>query len=175
MNKRAGGLGGVYDAGMYLDALSFLEDERDGFRAYEALETLTDEQLDRPVEAANGWSGRDLMGHMVVWQEAALATAKELAMGEASPTMERLEAEWDVPGAGDRMNQEALERFRAMPIAEVREHFRNVSGELRGYLTVVPEVRWIKNAAHQEYFFGETTEHYEEHLKELKAILEAAS
>ena len=50
---------------MYLDALSFLEDERDGFRAYEALDALTDEELDRPVEAAGGWSGRDLMGHIV--------------------------------------------------------------------------------------------------------------
>jgi hypothetical protein len=160
---------------MYLDALSFLEDERDAFRAYEALDTLTDEQLDRPVEAAGGWSGRDLMGHMVVWQEAALSTAKELAMGETSPTMERLNAQWDIPGEGDRINEEAMARFRAMPMAEVRDRFRNVSGELRGYLTVVPEVRWIKNAENQEYFFGETTEHYEEHLPVLKAILEAAS
>jgi DinB superfamily len=161
---------------MYLDALSFLEDERATFRAYEALDALTDEQLDVPVEAAGGWSGRDLMGHIVTWQEAALATAKELAVGEASPTMERLEAAWSAgPEAGDRMNADALARFRAMPIAEVRARFREVGGELRGYLTVVPESRWIKHAAHQEYFFGETTEHYEEHLKELQAILEAVS
>jgi hypothetical protein len=161
---------------MYLDALSFLEDERATFRAYEALDALTDEQLDVPVEAAGGWSGRDLMGHIVTWQEAALATAKELAVGEASPTMERLEAAWNAgPEAGDRMNADALARFRAMPIAEVRGRFREVGGELRGYLTVVPESRWIKHAAHQEYFFGETTEHYEEHLKELQAILEAVS
>ncbi len=160
---------------MYLDALSFLEDERDGFRAFEALDALTDEQLDVPVAAAGGWSGRDLMGHVILWQEAALATAKELALGERSPTMDRLEAQWSsVPDADDRMNAEGIARFRAMPIAEVRKLFRTVSGELRGYLTVVPEARWIKNAAHQEYFFGETTEHYEEHAKELAAIVEAA-
>ena len=159
---------------MYTDALSFLEDERDTFRAYEALEALTDEQLDTSVAAAGGWSGRDLMGHIVTWQEAALATAKELAVGEQSPTMDRLEAAWDA-GAGDQINEEALARFRAMPIAEVRERFRTVSGELRGYLTVVPESRWIKHGTHQEYFFGETTEHYEEHGKELAAILEAVS
>ncbi|MEO5965911.1 MAG: maleylpyruvate isomerase N-terminal domain-containing protein [Candidatus Limnocylindrales bacterium] len=161
---------------MYLDALSFLEDERDAFRPYEALDGLTDEQLDRPVEAAGGWSGRDLMGHMLVWQETALATARELALGEQSPTMTRLEAEWDAaPGAGDLMNAAAIERYRALPIDEVRTQFRTVSGELRGYLTVVPESRWIKHAKHQEWFFGETTEHYEEHAKELRAILEAAS
>jgi hypothetical protein len=166
----------AYDAAMYLDALSFLEDERDGFRAYEALQALNDEQLDIPVAAAGGWSGRDLMGHVILWQEAALATAKELALGEQSPTMDRLEAQWNSgPGAGDRMNADGIARFRAMPIAEVRELFRTVSGELRGYLTVVPESRWIKHSAHQEYFFGETTEHYEEHQKELRAILEAVA
>jgi hypothetical protein len=159
---------------MYTDALSFLEDERDTFRAYEALDALTDEQLDIPVPAAGGWSGRDLMGHITLAQEDALATAKELAVGEASATMDRMEAAW-AAGAGDQINDEALVRFRAMPIAEVRERFRTVSGELRGYLTVVPESRWIKHSTHQEYFFGETTEHYEEHEKELKAILEAVS
>lgn len=165
-----------YDGRMYLDALSFLEDERDAFRAYEALDALTDEQLDIPVAAAGGWSGRDLMGHVILWQEAALATAKELALGERSATMEHLEAQWaSAPEAGDRMNEEGLARFRAMAIGEVRGLFRSVSGELRGYLTVVPEARWIKHSTHQEYFFGETTEHYEDHQKELRAILEAVA
>ena len=161
---------------MYLDALSFLEDERDAFRPYEALDSLTDEQLDIPVDAAGGWTGRDLMGHMIVWQQAALDTAKELAVGERSGTMERLEAEWDsAPDAGDRMNAEAIARFRAMPLSEVRDQFRTIAGELRGYLTVVPEVRWIKHGTHQEWFYGETIEHYEDHRKELQAILEAVS
>ena len=161
---------------MYLDALSFLEDERESFRAYEALDALTDAQLDTPVEAAGGWSGRDLMGHMILWQEAALAAAKELAVNDQSPTIDRLEAAWNAsPDAGDRMNDEAMVRFRAMPVTEVREQFRTVSGELRGYLTVVPESRWIKHSTHQEWFFGETIEHYEDHEKALAAILEAVS
>jgi hypothetical protein len=159
---------------MYFDALSFLEDERDAFRAYEALLDLSDEQLDVPVEAANGWSGRDLMGHVVLWQEAALSTAKELAVSETSRTKAWLDAEWDKPGAGDRMNAEGVDRFRALPIEEVRRLFRETAGELRGYLTVVPETRWIKHADNQNYFFSETLEHYEDHLPELRAILAAA-
>ena len=159
---------------MYFDALSFLEDERDTFRAYEALLDLTDEQLDVPVEAANGWSGRDLMGHIVLWQEAALTTAKELAVSETSRTKDWLDAEWDKPGVGDRMNQDGLERFRSMPISDVRKQFHDTAGELRGYLTVVPEARWIKHADHQNFFFSETLEHYEDHLPQLRAILAAA-
>jgi Mycothiol maleylpyruvate isomerase N-terminal domain len=160
---------------MYLDALSFLEDERDAFRPYEALDALTDAQLEIPVEAAGGWTGRDLMGHMIVWQEAALASAKELAVNEHSPTMERLDDEWETPGGGDRLNTEALDRFRAMPMDEVRRLFRETAGELRGYLTVVPESRWIKHADHQNWFYSETLEHYEDHEKDLRAILAAAS
>ena len=160
---------------MYFDALSFLEDERDAFRPYEALLDLTDEQLERPVAAANGWSGRDLMGHMVVWQEAALASAKELAVGETSATKEQADRDWDAtPDAGDRINAEHLARFRELPLDELRERFRTTAGELRGYLTVVPESRWIKHADHQNWFFSETIEHYEDHAKDLAAILEAA-
>jgi hypothetical protein len=160
---------------MYLDALSFLEEERDAFRPYEALDGLTDEQLERPVAAAGGWSGRDLMGHLVDGQQTALAAARELAVGETSPAMDQFNAAWDAtPDAGDRINAEAIARFRAMPISEVRERFRTAAGELRGYLTVVPESRWVKHPTHMTFFLGELTEHYEEHQKELEAILEAA-
>ena len=160
---------------MYFDALSFLEDERDTFRPYERLLDLTDEQLDNPVPGANGWSGRDLMGHIVLWQEAALATAKELAVGETSRTKIELDAAWDIPGRGDAMNDEGMARFRELPMDEVRRLFRETGGELRGYLTVVPEIRWIKNAENQNWFFSETLEHYEDHATELQAILEAAA
>ena len=72
------------------------------------------------------------------------------------------------------MNEDGLARFRAMPIEEVRRLFRETSGELRGYLTVVPESRWIKHADHQNFFFSETLEHYEDHEARLRAILAAA-
>ena len=51
--------------------------------------------------------------------------------------------------------------------AEVRRLFNETAGELRGYLTVVPESRWIKHADHQNFFFSETLEHYDEHKADL--------
>src|SRR3954451_6000563 len=122
---------------MYLDALSFLEDERDTFRPYEALDALSDEQLELSVPDAHGWSGRDLMGHMVVWQEAALASAKELAVGGTRATKEQAERDWDATAdGGDPIHAEHLARFRELPLDELRERFRSTAGELRGYLTV---------------------------------------
>jgi hypothetical protein len=156
---------------MYFDALSFLEDERDAWRPYEALAELSNEQLEQPVDAARGWSGRDLMGHLLGWLEISLAAAKELAVSEGSATLSRVDVEW--ARDGDRMNEEMLERYRAMPLDDLRARYRVVPGELRGYLTVVPESRWIKHPTHQESFFGETMEHYEDHLPDLRAILDA--
>src|SRR5664279_2861059 len=75
-----------YHRDMYFDALSFLEDERDAWRPYEALFTLTPEHLELPVAGEDRWSARDLLGHLVFWQERALAVARELAVGPASPS-----------------------------------------------------------------------------------------
>ena len=159
---------------MYTDALSFLEDERDAWAPYEALSQLTDAQLERPVAAAHGWSGRDLMGHMVTWQLLSLDVAKELALGERSPSHERADADWAARG-GDVVNAEAEADWRSRPIDEVRQEFARVAGELRGFLTVVPETRWLKNSDQQGFFYEETTEHYEDHAQDLAAILAAAT
>ena len=163
-----------YDAPMYTDALSFLEDERDAWRPYEALSQLSDEELERPVAAAHGWSGRDLMGHLLTWQLLSLDVARELALGDRSPSHERADADWEARG-GDVVNAEAEMEWRARPIDEIREEFARVAGELRGFLTVVPETRWLKNADQQRFFFEETTEHYEDHESDLAAILAAVS
>ncbi|HEY8819640.1 MAG TPA: maleylpyruvate isomerase N-terminal domain-containing protein, partial [Candidatus Limnocylindrales bacterium] len=69
---------------MYLDSLEFLEEEHDAWAPFEALAGLTDEQLAVPVAGAHGWSGRQLMGHLVAWQENALAVATELAVNETT-------------------------------------------------------------------------------------------
>jgi Mycothiol maleylpyruvate isomerase N-terminal domain len=158
---------------MYFDALSFLEDERDAWRPYEALSQLTDEELERPVEAAHGWSGRDLMGHLLSAQLLSLDVARELAVGERSAAQQRFEADWETRG-GDVVNDEDVTAWRAKPIDEVRQEFARVAGELRGFLTVVPETRWVKNADEQRFFFEETIEHYDDHQADLAAILHAA-
>jgi hypothetical protein len=158
---------------MYLDALSFLEDERESWQPFEALLDLSDESLETRIEAAHGWSARDLMAHLVAWQLVALDVAKELALGEDSPTIRSVDADWDARG-GDTINDEIQADWAGKPLQEVRDEFARVAGELRGFLTVVPETRWIKNAAVQGTFAEETLDHYEEHRTDLEAILAAA-
>ena len=157
---------------MYLDAMEFLEDEHDLWRPFEALGELTDEQLSMPVEAAHGWSGRDLLGHMLAWQRIALDIATELAVNETSATIARVDAEWATLG-GDAVNAAIAADWASRPITEIREILRTQPGDLRGYLTVVPEARWVKHPDHQRMFRVETVDHYEEHRADLDAVLAA--
>ena len=158
---------------MFLDALSFLEEEREAWRPFEALDGLTDEQLEVAVPDAHGWSGRDLMAHLAGWQEVALQVARELAVGETSPTAERVDADWEARG-GDAVNATMITEWRALPIEELRRRFRTIPGDLRGYLTVVPEARWVKHPTNMETFVEETLDHYLDHQADLRAILAGA-
>jgi hypothetical protein len=158
---------------VYLNALEFLEEERDAWRPYEALDSLTDDQLEVPIDEAREWSGRDLIAHIVAWQANALAVAKELAVGESSATKVRSDREWEA--RGDEINAEIQAEWRALPITEVRQRLHEIPGELRGYLTVVPEARWLKHSDNLRFFVDETIDHYAEHTADLEAILDAAS
>lgn len=158
---------------MYLNALEFLDEEREAWRPFEALAEVRDDRLDVPVEGAHGWSARDLISHLVAWQEWALAIAKDLAVSEESATLARMDAEWDA--RGDAMNDDIQAEWRAMPVDEVRRRLTTVPGELRGYLTVVPESRWVKHDTHLRSFIDETIDHYADHAADLEAILAAAS
>ena len=158
---------------MYLDAMEFLEEERDAWRPFEALLDLTDEQLVRPVAAVHGWSGRDLMVHLLGWLETALAAAKELAVREDSPVLATRVHDHETRGV-DAMNEEIAARAEGRVLADIRKQFRTVPGELRGHLTVVPESRWVKRPATMRPLLDDTTEHYAEHMDDLAAILAAA-
>ncbi len=158
---------------MYLDALEFLEEERDAWAAYEPLSELPDADAARPVTSAHGWSARDLMAHMLAWQAVALDVARELAVGKSAPTIARVDADWKARG-GEAVNADIQARWADLPLAELRDRFRTQPGELRGTLTVVPEARWVKHVEHMRWLHDETVDHYEDHLGDLEAILAAA-
>ena len=158
---------------MYVDSLEFLEEERDAWAPFEGLVKLSDEQLAVTVPAAHGWSGRQLMAHLLAVQELAVAVATELAVNQTSPTKARADADWEQRG-GEVVNAEIDARWADVPMTQLRARFGTVPGELRGYLTVVPETRWLKHPDHQRFFLAQTTAHYEEHRSDLEAVLAAA-
>jgi len=103
----------------------------------------------------------------------ALDAARELAVNETSATIARVDADWEARG-GEVVNDEINAMWATLPMTELRERFRTQPGELRGYLTVVPETRWLKHARHLKTFHDETIDHYQDHVDDLRAILAAA-
>jgi len=156
---------------MYFDALSFLEDEREAWRPFEVLLDVPAPRFDEPVEGAHGWSARDLLSHLAAYQAHCLDVARELAVGERSPSLEAMDAAW--VARGDAVNDELAAAWRELPDEEVRRRAHELPGELRGYLTVVPETRWVKHPVHGPHFEEELLDHYADHEADLRAILEA--
>src|SRR5512140_1981158 len=120
---------------MYADGMTYLEEERDAFRPFEALLELSDADLERPIDGTHGWTGRDLMAHIGTWMEWWLRVARELAVNPQSAAwdeLDRINKEWDQ--VGDTLNAQYQAEWAALSMAEVRERFGSIPGELRGYL-----------------------------------------
>ncbi|MFH0751105.1 MAG: hypothetical protein V2B17_04650 [Chloroflexota bacterium] len=156
---------------MYFDALSFLEDERDAWRPFEALLVVPDDRFDVPVDAAHGWSARELLSHLAAYQSHAFDVARQLAVGERSPAHAAMDAAWKT--RGDAVNDELSAAWRAFSPEEVCRRAAALPGELRGYLTVVPETRWVKHPVFGPFFEEELLDHYADHEADLQVILEA--
>jgi hypothetical protein len=155
------------------DPAGFLAAEADGWAPFLALAGLSDADLERPALAAHGWSGRDLMAHLTFWQEVGVGLARDLAVGEDSPTARRVSAEWDA--RGDAWNEQILEDWRLLPLTEVRTRFERAPADLRAALAAAPETRWWANEEHRRTLIEETIDHYVDHHDELAAVLAAAA
>ncbi|MEO5966482.1 MAG: DinB family protein [Candidatus Limnocylindrales bacterium] len=158
---------------MDLDAHDLLDEERDAWRPFEALADLTDEQLTVPVEATHGWTGRQLMAHLLSGHEVAIAVATDLAVSDTSPTRERADTDWQARG-GDVINGELDATWAKVSMAELRDRFSALPGRLRGHLAVLPDSRWLTHKHHLRFFRSETTAHYADHLADLAAVLASA-
>jgi hypothetical protein len=110
---------------MYADGLSFLDEERDAWRPFEALLELTDEQLERPLDGAHGWTGRDLMAHLGVWIEWWLRHRPGAGGRPESPAFDELTGDRQGLGSsGRRLNARYQAEWAALPMAEVRRRSR---------------------------------------------------
>lgn len=154
------------------DARTFLDAERAAWRPFEALMDLSDDQLTAPVEALHGWTGRQLMAHLLTGHDIALAVATELAAGETSPARERWVAEWDARG-GDAVNAELDAIWARRSMDELRDRFATQPDRLRRALADLPERRWLGDAELRSFFRSETADHYADHREDLAALLAA--
>jgi hypothetical protein len=158
------------------------------------LAELTDEQF-LAVPAGGGWSARDVLAHLgadVRWMSAQLAAALE---GRAPTELEAFGTE-DPPPAGadlstqDGRNAAQHERYRHLPLDEVRATWARYRDHIAGLIERIPDDQFavshtfaplghlghVRPAAEGEegwplwrWLAGNTWYHFEDHLADFEA------
>jgi hypothetical protein len=154
-------------------AAELLHEEREAWRPFEALDALTDAQLDRPIAGAHDWSGRDLIAHLVAWLDDPIEVATELRSQATSPARER--SRRNFAARGDAINARIQAEWRDLPMAEVRRRLQDVPEAVRTAVRAVPEASWAGDPENLRFVHVYTVEHYEDHLGDLAAILDAVT
>ena len=98
-----------------------------------------DEAFSRRGTIGGGaWSAKDLAAHLGVWEELAVQTIDAFARGER-PAVE----DWFTQaGAGDRVNDENVERFLDVSPAEVRDRFATLHARVVTAIGSTPDALW---------------------------------
>lgn len=137
-----------------------------------ALVRIPEEQMQTPI-LHDGWSVKDMLGHLAFWEERLVAGFNKLRAGQTPDAITNMDA----------TNAQALADFRELTRDEVRHR------EHEAYQQILA---MLKDATHQELFEpgyfagangsafaawipGDTWEHYAEHLPELQAWLNSAA
>jgi hypothetical protein len=84
------------------------------------------------------WSAKDLAAHMGIWEQLAIETMDAFGRGER-PAMEDRFTE---PGAGDRVNDEGVERFLDVPPADVLVRFDDLHRRVTSSIATMSDERW---------------------------------
>jgi hypothetical protein len=138
------------------DQTAVLAAEETGWSEIRSLiDQLTPEQVERPGYYEEGWSAKDLLGHVGAW------------LAEAGVLLERIAAgsyrreDIDV----DDMNRLSLEAMRDIPFRTIKAQAAAARARMRGALLELREPSpdaawWIAKAG---------PEHYAEHLPRLRA------
>lgn len=155
---------------MHQDGAAFVAAETLAWQPYLALAELTDDQLVQPVAGAHGWSARDLIGHVTVWQDKQLGYAVELLTQGTTIARDADDAEYE--RRGDEWNDELVSQFAQLPPTEVRQRLLTANQELRRVLANVPAERWHSHSHFTDYLPG-MLDHYAEHEADARAILAA--
>jgi uncharacterized protein (TIGR03083 family) len=122
--------------------------------AFRGLETefMTAQEID-------GWSVKDLIGHVSSWEEEALKALPLILEGRRPPPYNGI----------DRFNAGQIERRRALSLASVVEEHDERHSRLLRYLGAVPESAFATETRFRHRLRLDTYSHYPEHTEAILA------
>ena len=132
-------LPGRYDARMITrdDAVRLLEEQHAELTTL--LAGLEDDAfVRRGTIGGGGWSAKDLAAHMGIWEELAIGAIDAFGRGERPP----FEDWFNEPGAGDRLNDEGVERFLDTPAEDVRARFDDLHRRVVAEIEATSDETW---------------------------------
>ena len=119
------------------------------------LAAISDDALSRPG-TGGAWSGKEVLAHLGNWDDVLREHLVSLDDGQAT--------EWPTANRHtDEVNEEMLEAYRPLSVAEVREQFKDAHFALMETLEVSPSVDSARALA-------VTKRHYETHMADLAAL-----
>jgi hypothetical protein len=144
--------------------------EREMLNAWETLGAVVDSFSDQEMEQAgvvDGWTGKDLLGHIAFWASKAAHDLQAVAEGRPG----------DVETAGgektvDEWNERERKARAGKSLSDIREEWLQSFQDAMGALAAFPADRLsenVKGATVLARFAGDTYEHYHEHVEQLSA------
>ncbi len=152
--------------------LSAMQQEHDTLD--KALESLTPDQLTH-VSKATAWSIKDVLAHLLAWEQMCLGWYKAGLRGQTPP----LPAEGYNWAQIPALNRAIFERYQDCPLAEVQKQYRasyrqmlkTVQGLSEEDLFTPGRYAWTGKNAAAAYFIGATSSHYVWARKEVRKCL----
>lgn len=136
----------------------------------QVLSPLSEVQWTTPG-ANGGWSIKDIIAHIAVWQRRMLRRLQAAALHEAP------DPQLQVSDEGiDSLNARFFAENRERPIAEVYDDFRTTYHEIDGLVPTLSDADlfeagrfdWLDGSALWELVAGDTYEHYDEHMQSIR-------
>lgn len=151
-------------AGAYLNKQEILDRiQTERRRLEQNLERLSDDQMMAPGVVGD-WSVKDLLAHLVDWEQRFLGWYEAGLRGEVPET--------PAPGLGwselDVLNQQIYESHRARKLADVREEFHTSYSQILETVRQMPEdvmfevghYKWLGQSNLTAYILANTANHY---------------
>src|SRR5947207_1452412 len=126
----------------------------------ESYASLSDAQLMEPG-VMDEWSVKDILAHMITWEEEALKYLPLILTGGRPPR-------YIQSGGIDALNAQMAEQKRGLALSDVQRQLDETHRRLLDYIRSVPEEHFARETRFRHRLRLDTYSHYPQHAKAIR-------